>query len=824
MLEVWFESKEEAVFVRDFAIRERLDDLFDVTVTALCLHDDLDLEALVGRPAGMLLGWGSPIAPRVWSGVCTSAEQIKVESTGLSTYRVRIAPSLWLLTQRVDQRVFEHMTVPAIVDKVLGRYSQKAQWHLSEPHPEHEFRVQFGETDFAFISRLLEEEGISYYFRQIEEGQGHRSQLVLSDAPGSAEIRPGMPLRYVDSPSPSANEYVTHVRLSHSVRPGKVALRDYDFARPSFVFESKSERAEAPEATLEQYRYKPTTFIKDRQGKTHVATPEESSRLAKIAIDQQRHKKRRVSFESNALDLGAGTVLAFEGHPRADLGPEHRVVVTEVFLQGAGNEEWSLSARASFAKDPIVPEPKTPKPEMLGSVSAVVVGRRGEEIHTDEHGRVRVQFHWDREGGYDEQSSCWVRVSQDWAGSAWGLVTLPRVGHEVLVGFFEGDPDHPIVVGRIYNSRTRAPYNLPAERTRSTWKSSSSPNSDGFNELMFEDKAGRELVYVQAQRDLAKLVIHNETETTGVGRTQSVGGSRTSVVGQVDDLKVTDKHIAGVTRPPEREGDPPPPPDTFIEAIVNSILHTTTKATSRIRGGEIALDAAGKLAIEAGGDVVLEGAKIYVNSKLVAGQDPSFEAARAARAARPAGRTLGAIKAAFSPKDQPDLPPPAWEEIVIPYRPQVGDGSALAAAGMAMDHFHQVDSTQKAPSAKDLLKKALGEGMTRLGEVTPADLERVVKAYDYGAKSVKILETRDLKEVMKAGRPVLVRYAANKLGEPGLGVPQWATLKGAFEQGGVDYVVASHGMPGAATKVLQASELLSSLRGPALLLGPGLAA
>jgi type VI secretion system secreted protein VgrG len=813
MLELWFDSKEESLSVRHFSVREALSELFEVTVVALSPNEDLDLESIAGKPAGLLVTWGNPPEPRVWSGICTELTQLAAEPTGLSTYRVRIAPDLWLATRRVDHRVFEHLTIPEIVKKVLSRYRIDPRLELTTPHDAHEYRVQLGETDFAFVSRLLEEEGISFFFTQAHEDNGYRSELVLSDAPGSRDVRRGWPIHVVDNPNHDARrEFVTKVRLGHATRPGRVALRDWDFVRPDLRLEGEAKLGVRDETSYEQYRFRPSALIKDRDGKPHAATEDEASRAAKRWLDALRQGRRRVRFESNALDLAVGVVFAMDGHPRKDLGPDHKLVMTEAFYEGSIDAEWKLTGAAAFAKDPIVPERRTPKPVVHGLESAIVVGEKGEEVHTDGFGRVRVQFHWDREGQYDQGSSCWVRVSQGWAGSAWGMIALPRVGHEVLVDFFEGDPDQPIITGRVYNNRTKVPYKLPDHARKATWKSSSSPDSEGFSEILLDDAAGKELVYFQAQRDLSKLVKADETERTGLGRTQIVGANRTAIVGATDSLLVGAKHTVGVAKKPGEDGSPPPPPTTFFDMVDEKIRLTTTKATSLLEGPEIALTADGMIVIQSGGNVILEGAKVLINSEDVTGKPPSFEMKRAARAGKPEGRVLDAIKKAFGAKPKPAETPQGKKELVVPHRTQVGGTCGLAALGMVTDFWKAKDSSNKAPSGDELLATAQKKGWTDTGGMWEHDLPKLAKEYGYAAEYKNGASMADLKKSIDAGVPALVTFSVDGVGEPKTGTDRghWAVIKGYFTKDGKDYVVGSHGWSDATTKVWDAKQFEQS--------------
>jgi type VI secretion system secreted protein VgrG len=577
---------------------------FSVSTIARSPKEDIDLESIVGHAAGFLMV-GSLGRARVWTGVVSHMEQLEVEqptpgALGLSTYLIQIVPSLWLLTQRRGNRIFQKMTIPAIVEKILGEYGIKPKTKLAGEHPEHEYRVQYAETDFAFISRLLEEEGITYFFSDGQGEKGQVSDLVLHDNPQTAKARP--PVLYVDNPNQSGqNEFATKVHLSHQVRPGSTMIRDYDFEKPNYKLVGRAEKV-APEDFYEQYLYEHGAFKVDAEGK----------RRAEVYLQSERRTKRNVTYESNAFDLAPGTVFSMDHHPREDLDPGKTLLVVEALIEGTPEGEWSLSGEAAFANYPYRPPQRTPRPRISGLQSAIVVGPKGEEIHTDEYGRVRVQFHWDRDGQYDDKSSCWIRVSQGWAGTAFGMIAIPRIGQEVLVSFWEGNPDEPIIVGRVYNNKTRVPYKLPDEKTKSTWKSNSTPNSTGFNEIMFEDKAGKELVFMQAQRDLSKLVKRNETERTGANRTIVVGANRSSVIGAVDTTLVGAKYSLAMVTPKklhiEQMGEPEVEPlTTMVEMIDNKITLTTGKATVVLDGATITLKADGDIKIGAGGEVIIHG-------------------------------------------------------------------------------------------------------------------------------------------------------------------------------------------------------------------------
>ena len=557
-LDLSFASGEDSLSVRRFAVKEAISDLFSVTIEAVSNHDGVDLDALAGMPAAFSVTTGMAFAQhggrRRWAGVCSFIEQVHAEPSGLSTYRLSISPALWLPMHRRNYRMFQHVTVPDIVDRLLAEWGIDHAWAVDlGKYPRLEYRVQYGESDYAFLCRMLEEAGISFAFVDADEGD---SQLLLADRLHATVIRPGSPIPFVDNPNRSAEmEFVTRVRIAREIRPGSLSIRDHDFRNPGFPLFGQARVAGAPEDRLEQYHYRPGAFlVEGAKGRgTPVADGKGVARndaragaeLAERGLAADRAFRRGVVFETNTIDLNPGTVFTIGGHAHALLDESRPLLVTELSLEGAPGEEWNMAGRAVLTDAPYRPPRVTPKPQIHGVQTATVVGPPGTEIHPDEFGRVRVQFPWDREGKRNDDSSCWMRVSQGWAGTGYGMFMIPRVGQEVLVGFVTGDPDQPIVVGRVFNAAERVPYTLPEHKTRSTWKSDSSPGSGGFNEIMFEDAAGSELVYMQAQKDQRRLVKHdeditvgndrsklvkiNETEITGVNRVELVGVTRTEV-------------------------------------------------------------------------------------------------------------------------------------------------------------------------------------------------------------------------------------------------------------------------------------------------------
>jgi type VI secretion system secreted protein VgrG len=440
------------------------------------------------------------------------------------------------MTQRRDHRIFQHRTTADIVSKVLERWGIAATLSL-EPgaHPPLPYKVQYGETDYAFHCRLLEEAGVAFTF---PDGEGPDPLVHLSDLLHQTPPRP-TPLRHVPRPNEAAElELVTDVRFLDMLRPGATLIRDHDLRRPDYRLMGAAGPMPGPEGALEQYVYAPGAFLMDveARGDTPVADDEGAGRhddgrgrrRAQRALDRERAGKRTVTFRTNVLDLWPGRVFTMEGHAHPQLAPSRRLLVTRLSLAGAPGEEWTIEGAAVFADEPYRPPAQTTRPRARAQ-SATVLG--GEEIHTDELGRVRVQFAWDRAGAY----TCWVRVSHPWAGAGYGMIVLPRAGQEVLVDFLQADPEQPVVLGRLFNRMNPTVERLPERGTRSTWKSDS---FGGFNEILYDDEKGAELFYGHAERDVRRLVKNDETATVVHDRRKDVAGNELETTNH-DRVQVT---------------------------------------------------------------------------------------------------------------------------------------------------------------------------------------------------------------------------------------------------------------------------------------------
>jgi type VI secretion system secreted protein VgrG len=461
-------------------------------------------------------------------------------------YRAVLRPWLWFLTNRSDNRIFQKKSVVEIIEEVFKPYSNaKVEKRLKKSYPPREYCVQYRETDLNFVQRLMEHEGIFYHF---DHADGEHT-LVLSDANASVKDAEGFETIKFRSEAGNviSQDDVIHSLLPRaSVRSGVYVQTDYDFKKPATDLMTKSDAPKSHEAAKGELYHYPGDYIEVGAGEP----------LAAIRLEEAQAPHVRVDAAGNVRGLWSGVSFDLEEFEREADNVKYLVLRSDYemwddqYRAGMQRQGEGFGVRLKLQPHSLAfrPERRTPKPLMSGPQTAVVVGPSGEEIFTDEFSRVKVQFHWDRLGGKDENSSCFVRVSSVWAGSGWGFIQIPRIGQEVIVDFLEGDPDAPIITGRVYNAAQMPPYGLPANATQSGWKSNSSPGGGGWNEMRFEDKKGSEEVYFQAEKDHNELVKNNESRTIGndfaedVGHDakQDIGHDRTETVG--NDKSVTVGH------------------------------------------------------------------------------------------------------------------------------------------------------------------------------------------------------------------------------------------------------------------------------------------
>ncbi|RWD38638.1 type VI secretion system Vgr family protein [Mesorhizobium sp.] len=502
--------------------------------------------------------------PKRWfSGLVSEFRLTRIEDR-LAYYEAVIRPWLWFLGNTTDCRIFQNMSVIEIVEEIFSKYSTaKFEKRLQGSYPPREYCVQYDETDLDFVQRLLEHEGILYFFEH-DEG---KHTLVLADAMNKLKPAPGyekVPYHFEGQGSRRDVEYITEWIPGSSVRPGAYVHTDYDFKKPGADLMAKS---------AQPFSHKLAAGENYRQPGAHLEVGRGDS-LAAIRREEIQAVHQRIAAVGTVRGLYSGCTFKLDGFPREDQNQEYLVVSAEYRLFDPGyraladveSENFKVILGVAPTALPYRPPRITPRPIMRGPQTATVVGPSGEEIFTDKYARVKVQFHWDRLGKKDQNSSCFVRVSQTWAGSGWGFIQIPRIGQEVIVDFIEGDPDLPIITGRVYNASQMPPYGLPGSATQSGWKSDSSKGGGGYNELMFEDKAGSELVNFQAQKDhnllikndRTKLVQHDQSDridhdakhSVGHNLDEDVGNNKTVKVGvdQTTDIGSNDTETVGINR------------------------------------------------------------------------------------------------------------------------------------------------------------------------------------------------------------------------------------------------------------------------------------
>jgi type VI secretion system secreted protein VgrG len=462
-------ASEESLDVRDFTVDEALSRPFDVQVTAVSRSVDVDFEAAIGKSARFEIQRASSVDgdTRYFTGICASIRLLEVEEHGLSTYAVRLVPELWLLTERRNYRIFQDLSELDIALEILAGWGIRPTLRLdASSYEKRRMRTQYAETDFDFVNRLLEEIGVTYFFDQA----GGASVMVLSDTPSYARARPSVP--FIDRPSQLIlHDYVTAVQTGRDVRPGKFTQSDVDYRKPpGYPLAASASGGNGVEAQLERYHHEYGSFLwktaaggdtpfADDRGAARTNERGGATQVQK-RLDAQRVTARGASFRTTAHDLRPGVVFTISGHPRRELAAP-LLVESSHWTGHAADGSWTHALEARYTDVDYRPPTRTPKPRALGIESATVTGPAGETIHTDEFGRVRVRFHWDRTGPTDERSSCWIPVSQPWAGAGFGGISLCRVGQEVIVDFLGGDPDRPVVLGRVFTTTTPPPYKLP---------------------------------------------------------------------------------------------------------------------------------------------------------------------------------------------------------------------------------------------------------------------------------------------------------------------------------------------------------------------------
>lgn len=587
-IQVFTPLADDALLFYQMHGREGLSEPFEYSLDLISENQSIDPDKLLGKNICVALEMADG-KWRYFNGCATRFGQHENLNI-FAHYRVTVRPWLWFLTRASNCRIFQNKTAPDIIKQVFrdqgfSDFKEK----LSGSYATREYCVQYRETDFNFVSRLMEEEGICYYFTHEKD----KHYLVLADSSNAHDKFPGyekIPYHVdIGQTDRSRKDHVHDWAFAHEVQPGAYEITDYDFKKPKANLLVKSNLKESHAHADHEFFDYPGRYTETGAGDNFV----------RQRIEEHHARFERCEGQCNARGLAVGYRFNLEEFPRKDQNREYLItsanyhlLLDEYFSESAGSGEenfFDCSFTVQDHKRPYRPPRITPKPLVHGAQTAVVVGPSGEEIHTDKYGRVKVQFHWDRYGKKDQDSSCWVRVAHPWAGKNWGMVAIPRMGHEVVVEFLEGDPDQPLIVGSVYNADNMPPYALPANATQTGIKSRSSKEggADNFNEIRFEDKKGSEEMYIHAEKDQNILVENDRTEDIGRDRTLKVGRDKMEFVDRDKTVKVTKNHTENI--------------GSSMSIVVGSTLTETVMLNyAETVGGAMELTVGGAMALTVG--------------------------------------------------------------------------------------------------------------------------------------------------------------------------------------------------------------------------------
>jgi type VI secretion system secreted protein VgrG len=591
---------------------ETLSALYSIHIDLVSEYSDFDLESLLNQPAFLQFGFkGEGIHGHIAGAFAGDAGK------RLTRYQVNLVPALHYLQLSHDQRIFQRQTVPQIIARVLKGHGIQANaftFHV-RTSAEREYCTQYGESDFEFVQRLCAEDGIAWHHRHSREGH----VLVFTDDQAFF-LELGQTPYQQGSGMVAEHPVVSQFSMGFNARTSKVTRRDYDLNRPHVLLEGRFTAKFSPES--EDYRY--PLILRNEQG---------AKQLARQALERHRADYQLAEGESDQPFLRSGHLFRLTDHPRAtynDLwlllsvthsGKQPQVLEELITSAAVPEDGFTQGYRNSFSAIPwnVFYRPPLPAPRrVLVSQTARVTGPVGEEIYCDEYGRVKVDFHWDRAERNSERSSCWLRVASSWAGDQFGSVTIPRIGMEVLVTYLEGNPDNPLITGCLINKVTPAPYPLPANKTRTVLRSHSSPHTGGYNELSIEDRAGQELIYLRAQRDMEQKVEHDSRLEVGNERRETIKGNSISVLEAEEHRTVTANRTVQLKASDYLQIDGSSHTRIGEALVVEAGEHVHIKA-----GASLVLDAGASITLNAGGHhIVIDADGVFSSSEIEVGGSP----------------------------------------------------------------------------------------------------------------------------------------------------------------------------------------------------------
>ncbi|WP_457975802.1 type VI secretion system Vgr family protein [Enterobacter sp. SA197] len=509
--------------------REALSEPFALELTLLGTDARLERSQLLGQSATVSIPTRTAGAPRYLNGKITrvAVSAVELSGTRYAVYQLTVEPDLWPMKRDRNLRIFQGQTAVQIVKTLLGEYQVNTEDRLTGSYRVWDYCVQYQESSFDFISRLMELEGITYFFRH----EAGRHVMVLTDATTGHQPFPGyetIPYHVTASGGSTDEEGVSQWALTDSVTPGIYSLDDYDFRKPNaWLFQARQNPSSPQPGSIDVYDW-PGRFVENDHAEFY----------ARVRQERWQVEHQQVQGSGTALGIAPGTTFTLHNAPFFSDNGEYLTTAAGYWLEenryASGGDSQTMH-RVDFtvipASVPYRPAQSTPWPRTYGPQTAKVVGPKGESIWTDKYGRIKVKFHWDRLAKGDDTSSCWVRVSSAWAGQGFGGVQIPRVGDEVVVDFINGDPDRPIVTGRVYNEASMPPWELPGDATRMGFMTRSKDgNMDNASFLFFEDNPGNESVQMHSEKDMVVSVENDKTVTIDGNRTTTIKKKQTDTV------------------------------------------------------------------------------------------------------------------------------------------------------------------------------------------------------------------------------------------------------------------------------------------------------
>ena len=618
----------DTLVFQSLSMSEQLGRLFSLDIVAGSERGDIKADDLLGKGVSVELKCPRG-GVRYFHGFVSRFSRVPRPGTRYFSYHLTAVPWLWFLTRHSDCFIFQKKTLQDILRDLFGRRGfSDFKFKLSGNYTPWDYCVQYRETDFNFVSRMLEQEGVYYYFEHEKE----KHTVVFADSPAAHQPFPKyekLTFRALETTHEHDDEHVYEWVAEGRHHTGKYQHTDYDFTRPSADLKTpESNPGNFAHSDFEIFDY-PGEYDKHADGE----------QWSRVRMEELRADRETFQGGGDVTGLATGRKFTLsEGPSPADVG-EYVIIASSIHLQsniyesgtaGEMGDSYHCSFTVIKAAEQFRPARITPKPLVQGLQTAVVTGPKGEEIYTDKYGRIKVQFHWDREGKHDENTTCFMRVATMWAGQNWGAISLPRIGHEVVVAFLEGDPDQPLVIGSVYNGKQMPPYDLPANKTQSGVKTRSSLNGTpaNFNEIRFEDKKGQEQLYIHAEKNEDIVVENNKTENVGndetikIGhdRTETVGNDQSITIGKDDTLKVAmNQDITIGLNQTEKIGAQRTETIGATDSLTVGATRTTTiaGADSLSVGGVITITAGAAITITASATVTITAPAILLNGRPV---------------------------------------------------------------------------------------------------------------------------------------------------------------------------------------------------------------